>query len=288
MLVLVVLSQVLGCSPAEECEDCAAETEDTAAMVYSTEAPEPLWTAEEFGENLARIQAIGAPNPIDIGDAFVEIMAQGDEDCPGNGNELTTIPAGCDTDDGYHFAGIGWYYANESVTFEDGSTLDLSFSHGGDFEIIRPNGLRFAGGGGMAYITTPEESGLSTSFDIHGSWVDEQRLDWLVTGFSGVFEATVTRGDNGDWSYTATGGMGMGDDHISLTNATWDSTDACEGRMSGSISVRDERGYWTEWQVGDDCDDCGEVVFHEDTDLGEYCMDTTAWGHLLFQLSAPR
>ncbi len=281
---------IAACSSDKPCEDCEGSGgEDTAAMVYSVEEPDPLWTAEEFGENLERIISLGAPNPGDITDAYLEIMGQGDELCPGDVYNLSTVPEGCDTETGAHYAGIGWYYSMEWEDMPDGSQQALSYTHGGDFEIIRANGLRFAGGGGLAFLSDDSsEDSLTSEFDVHGTWVDEQRMDFLGIGFSGVYEATLRRDKDGGYAYSATGGIGLGEDHYYLDEATWDTDDACAGKMSGAIRVRDDRGFWTTWDVGDDCDDCGTVTFHEDNELGEFCLDTTEWGHLFYLLSTPR
>lgn len=292
MMRVSIVTLLVACGSGEPCEDCAetGDTEDTAAMVYSTGDPEPLWNADEVGEQLSAFMAVGAPNPRDICDVFSNIMALGDDDCPGDPYNLSTVPAGCDTDDGFHYAGIGWYYASDWLSLEDGGQVDLSYSHGGDFEIFYPSGLRFAGGGGMSYMSEQEDGELkiTSDFEVHGSWIDESRQDWLAAGFSGVYEATVTNYGDGDYGFTATGGIGLGSSHIFLDEATWDTTDACAGALSGAIHLRDARGFWTVWDLGDDCDTCGTVTFHEDDDLGELCLDTTEWGHLLFILSTPR
>lgn len=279
------------CQPPKAGEEGGGEAEtgdNLDAMVYSSEDPEALWTAEEMGEYLSELIALGAPNPIDITSAFRTIMTMGDEDCPNDIYNLSTIPEGCDTDAGYHYAGIGWYYASDWIETTDGGQIDISFSHGGDFEILYPDGKRFAGGGGMSYISERDGQTIVSEFEVHGSWVEQTRVDWLGVGFSGVYESTVTNYGGGDYAITMTGGIGVGDQHIYLDGATWDTTDACAGALSGAISVRDARGFWTEWKLGDDCDTCGSVTFHEDVDLGELCLDLTEWGQRLFALSTPR
>lgn len=291
MYRLVLPALLAACSSGEPCQDCEdTGAEDTAAMVYTGGDPDPPWTAEEFGEELSTLMAMGAPNPIDICDVFQTIMTYGDEDCPGDPLNLSTIPEGCDTDEGFHYAGIGWYYAADWIRFEDGTQIDLTFSHGGDFEILYPGGQRFAGGGGMSYESqrSDDELEIITDFEVHGSWIDSTRSDWLGAGFSGVYEATVSNYGAGEYGFTATGGIGVGEYDMLLDGVTWDTTDACAGKLSGAVELRDADGYWTRWDVGDDCDDCGEVVFHGDTELGELCLDTTDWGRLLFMLSTPR
>ncbi len=285
------LVALLACTPAAQPVELGEEAaEDTAAMVFDAEPPEPLWTADELGVALTRIMAIGAPNPIDIAQAFLDLMSRGDLICPGDDEYMLVPPEGCETAIGYRFTGVGWYESGQTYELEDGSRVDADFGHNGDYEITRPDGSRLTGGGGLAY-TTEYAGGASvtSTFDLHGSFKDEGREDWLAVGFSGVFEAVVYTSQDGGWAYGATGGIGLGDgDDLFLDGARWASDDACAGRLSGSIHLRDARGFWTEWALGDDCDDCGEVIFHESQSLGELCLETTAWGRELHRQSALR
>lgn len=290
MITCVLLAGLSGCE--DECgPDCAPArgSDDTAAMVYAVETPEPAWTAEELGAELEAFTALGAPNPAELGEVFLAAMQAGDENCPGeNVYALETAPEGCDTEDGYHFAGIGWFQFEDFVQGEDGEPVVFDFSHGGDFEILRPDGTRLAGGGGIAYSSELGEGETDTSIELHGSWIDDARRDWLGVGFSGVYEAAVHEAGPEHWSFAIDGGLGLGGRILSFDDVSWD-VDACpDGSPRGTFAMRDDRGYWTAWDVGDDCDGCGTVTFHDDVDLGELCLDLSAWGRLLYYMSIPR
>lgn len=280
--VSLLLPSLLGCAPAP------APGEDTAAMHLYLDAPEPLWGAEEVGAILSRIMGLGSPNPFDITQEFLSLMSAGDLSCPGHDEWMETPPEGCETNVGYRYQGVAVYEADAVLELADGTMVDARFGHSGDYEIFRPDGTRFAGGGGLAYDTLEETGSRTNLIELHGTFLDEGDEGWLRLRFSGVFVAAARSDADGGWAYAVTGGMALGDDVFSFEEVSWDSADACAGKARGTISLRDPRGYWTAWRLGDDCDLCGEVVFDEDQALGELCLDTTPWGQSLYLQNVPR
>lgn len=265
----------------------AGVAEDTAAMVYSTEPPEPLLTNDEIALALEALVALGAPNGHDIAETWLERLSHGDELCPGHPAVIEVPPGGCRTAEGWYFSGIGWYELSDSETGAGGETVELSYYNGGDFEIIPPDGLRFAGGGELRATTTDEEGTRTTAFELLGSWIDEGRSDWLGAGFSAVYTGTITGSPHGN-ALTLTGGLSVGDTDLYMDGLALDEAGACAGALMGTIAVRDARGYWSTLDLGDDCDACGAVTFHEDQDQGELCLDLSSWGQELIRMNAPR
>lgn len=264
------------------------EAEDTASMVFSTTDPEPVWSVEDFQAVVAQVLGRGTPSPAIIGDAYVQIMAEGDQDCPGHATEMQTDPAGCDADSGYRYAGIAWF--NYSTAQEiNGVEYAMNYSHGGDFEILTPQGERFAGAGGIAYISEYRDGVVTTGeVDVHGSWMASYRQDWLGEGFSGVYTVSLTTDMVSTFDFVIDGGISVGDVDLYFEAATWDTSDGCGGGFTGALSARDDRGYWTRWEVTDPCSACGAVVFHGDQDLGEMCLNIDGWGHqMAVQMSPP-
>lgn len=288
-LVVVVAAPLGGCTdPARGGDTSTPAAEDTASMVYSTDDPEPVWSAQDFQEILARVLGRGTPSPAIISDAYVQIMAQGDEDCPGGGTDMQTDPEGCEADSGYRYAGIAWF--NYAVPQEiNGVEVAMNYSHGGDFEILTPEGERFAGAGGIAYLSELKDGVVTIGkVDIHGSWIATYRQDWLGDGFSGVYTVSLTTDMASTFDFVLDGGISVGDVDMYFESATWDTSDGCEGSFTGALSLRDDRGYWTRWEVTDACSVCGELVFHGDQSLGEMCLDINGWGHeMAVQMSPP-
>lgn len=290
MVTLLIAVGLLGCA-APECAgacgdpaDPAPDGEDTAAMVYSSEPPVPEWTAEDVGEQIEALVALGAPNPVDLAQIFGDLMTRGDELCPGDTSQFEQIP-GCETADGYVYSGTAFLTVGEWL-FIDHDRVPIIWFHGGDFEIRRPDGTRFSGGGDLDY-TTEKGDALVSTFTLAGSWQDEARIDWLGQTFSGVYSAEVVRTET-DHAITLSGGIGVGDLDLNFVDMAWDSSGPCAGAATGALQVRGPRGYWYGWDLGHDCDACGAVTFHQDQDLGELCLDLTEWGNALYELSRPR
>lgn len=286
MLSSLVLLLACAPRPDETARDGRDSDEDTATMVYSVDDPPPYYTVAQIGALLEAVFALGVPNPDDIAETYGQLMSLGGGRCPGDDTDLYQPEGGCTTEEDTLYSGVGWYDVMETMVGGDGEQVELTYTHGGDFEIIDASGARFAGGGEIVVISHGEGDILFSDIDLAGTWVDTTRQDWLGVTMSSVYLATSRASPDGA-ALTITGGVGLGSTHLFLDNVTWDPEDACAGTMSGAIHVRDPRGYWSVWDVGDDCDLCGEVTFHNDQTLGELCLDTSAWGAAWQMLSAP-
>ncbi len=119
-----------------------------------------------------------------------------------------------------------------------------------------------------------------------GSWIDEDRQDWLGQGFSAVIDATLTRSDAGT-AVAITGGLSVAELNVYLDDLRFGTAATCPDGLAGAMRVRDERGYWTTWALGEDCDACGTVTFHEDQDQGELCLDLSDWADAMVAANTP-
>ncbi len=121
---------------------------------------------------------------------------------------------------------------------------------------------------------------------VQGSWRDESAEGWLGAGYSGVFLAIGEKNPDIQ-KLNISGGIAIGDKATHL-DLDWDLAGRCGGAAMGSIRLRDSRGYWYTWTLGDDCDTCGGVVYHEVDDLGDLCLDLQSYRERLFEvLSLP-
>lgn len=296
MATLLLAVGLIACSDsscASGCDERGSGQEDTAAMVYSTDEPPPLWTLDEVGQQLETLLSFGAPNPVDISETYQRVMAEGDELCPGDPRDLGQI-LGCTAENGYFYSGIAWLEVSETTQVEDHEVL-LDWYHGGDFEILRTDGTRFAGGGDLEYDTepleeedadTPIDGGLTT-FTVAGTWVDDSQSGWMGQGFSGVYTGELTV-SGPDYALSINGGVAVGELDLNFVEMGWSTAGDCQGATTGAVQLRDARGYWYEWDLGVDCDGCGQVIFHQDQDLGELCLDLDDWGGAMVALSRPR
>lgn len=277
-----------GCAGSATDDSGGGHGEDTAAMTWSGEEATPTLSLDDISAQLLALQALDAPNGQDITSTFLGHLEQGDESCPGGGEGHLNRPAdACQTSEGWYYEGIGWYDLNESEVGAGGEVIELSYYHGGDFVMFSPAGKRFAGGGDLLVVTTTAEGERVTEMDLKGTWVDEANPLWLGAGFSAVYTSTVTSSSEG-MRITLLGGMSVGSTDLFLDDLSYGTTGTCPGALTGALQIRDARGFWTEWALGDDCDTCGEVIFHGDQDLGELCLDLSGWGESLLWLNAPR
>lgn len=279
---LLALAACEAPAPADE-----RPAEDTAAMIYEAEDPEPLLSAEQVGEAILAAVALGAPSPAEIAETYAQAMEEGTDRCPGEGTDLYQVEGGCMTEARTLYAGVGWYDVGDEA-WVDGAMVEYSFAHGGDFEIRWEDGERFAGGGELEVLSDRlGDDLLSSSIYVAGSWEDTRRADWLGQRLSAVYTAELGVTEAGS-ALTLTGGFGVGELHLFLDALSWDPAGACAGVATGAVHVRDERGTWSAWELGSDCDACGPVIFHEDQDLGELCLDLAGWGEALVAASTPR
>jgi hypothetical protein len=243
-----------------------------AAPPYEAEVGEPTLTLDDLSQAITRFFEYGVPIPYDVGLVFYHLMGEGDEQCPGGEqNNLEYVICTASTD--YYYNGIGWFYEIES----DDRGRPVSWTHGGDFEIIRPDGTSFGGGGGMSFSS--EDLGddvWALTADVHGSWIDETRDDWLGLGFSAVLTVTGT-GDGETGDLLLDGGLGIGDDDAAFSSFGWDLDGDCGEMPIGELDFRDPEGGWYMWALGDDCDACGPVVYSPDTEMGEMCLDLSGY-----------
>lgn len=250
-----------------------ATSEDTAWMSYPAAGPTPELTPDDVGAILSAIAAQGGFNTQDIINAYHSAMSMGDELCPIGLTDMLNDVQGCTSRDGYNFAGIAWL---TEFAWDPPSGIPIDYFHGGDFVITTPDGRRMAGGGELLVEAVDVEDGREMTVDFKGSWVDERDDGWLGGGVSGVLAATV-RERASEHSATLDGGLAMGSTALDFQDLVFDMEPECPGGLRGTIAVRDARGYWTDWRLGDDCDACGAVLFHGDVDLGELCLELDAW-----------
>ncbi|MDP2312031.1 MAG: hypothetical protein Q8P41_03935 [Pseudomonadota bacterium] len=262
---------------ADDC-DTAAEPPigDTGVPIYVQEDPLPEMTAEDVGAALTEVLAHGFPNGPMLRDIYLGMMAEGDESCPGSETIITEeYILGCVAPSGYYYSGVCVYEGFE-ITDETGSTA--SWGLGGDFLLKYPSGAVFEAGGGATYMGHVGPDG-SQSFEstLRGTWADESSDLWVGEGFSGLFEASGGTTGGQPW-LNVHGGVAVGDADLFFDEVAWDWGGACAGKPVGAVHLRDPRGYWYVWTLGDDCDTCGNVVFHDEIELGELCLDLESLG----------
>ena len=251
----------------------AAPVEDTAWMSYPSDAPQPELSRDDVEAILQAIAAQGSFNTQDIINAYKAVMDMGDDHCPFGLPYMLSDVQGCTSLEGYDFAGIAWL---TEFDWDPRTGEPTAYFHGGDFAVTAPSGAQMAGGGELLVEATDVDDGREMTVDFKGTWIDEADDGWLGAGVSGVLTATIIERASTHQA-TLDGGLAMGSTALDFQNLVFDMDPSCASRLRGTLAVRDSRGHWTDWQLGDDCDACGEVYFRGAVDLGELCMELDEW-----------
>lgn len=259
-------------APAAELpEDSAASglPEDPGLPDVAGSAVEPSLSAEEVAATLS--EALGIlPDPVAVTAAYAELMARGDDYCPGNLYNITDIHLyGCDSRTGYHYEGVSHWLA-EPIDEETGAEMA---GVAGDFWIRTPDGELFEAGGHSVTMTAD----AFWMRELAGSWVWEGGEPWMAAGYSG----TLTLEEDASRGVRMSGG-------VQVLGVSWSATElmfasACGYGPEGRLGLRDSGGGWYALSFAD-CDPCATVTF-EGAELGEACVD---FGPFLAALEALR
>lgn len=227
--------------------DCPTYGEGGPADVESFH-PEPTLSGEQVLASVERAFPVG-----DVPDAYLARervdawVNSGTGGCPHGNNGTFNAPFdGCETEDGWWFAGLGVLVGDTNP--EGRGSFDLT----GDFVMRDPDGVEFRSGG----IVRVEQGDDQASLYIVGTWADGSQDTW-IRDFSGTLDAVIARD-----SLTWVGGISRGDDRIFLDVVA---TPTC---TDGRVMVRDVDG----WHVVDLECSCGVWSFEGDT-MGELCVD---------------
>jgi len=218
-------------------------------------------TAQDTADRIAGALQDGVPRPTPLIDAYLDLMANGDENCPGDLYQITDdFILGCEASTGYQYSGVS-DYINAS---KEGADYQLL---AGDFIIATPSGEEFRLGGGAELYTMPDGSSQSL---VGGSVTWEGGEEGWMSGGSSMWMIATTQNDR----FSLQGAVGMNNADLYFDEVYFDPS-VCDGPI-GSIRVRGDDDHWYTLTRQSDCDPCGTVTFH-DTDIGTGCADLSAW-----------
>lgn len=273
-----MLLSLLACTPevTDVPVDSVAAVEDTSPV---WERPDPAWTATQVGEQLALGLADGVPNPHPIQKLYAELMALGDETCPGDPEQLSNARqgiGGCTAESGAYYEGISSYAAGaEDVGAVLGGEryTEASWLLSGDFLLMDPDSNRFEFGGQARYVVSTSADETRWSAELAGTFRYEPSDSWIADIASNRVYISGVIPNQGAPETTIRGGMSNGAVDVYFEELVF-GTGGCAGPpASGVISLRGEEGGWYRLELRDDCSGCGDVVFDERVELGESCPD---------------
>jgi len=203
------------------------------------------------------------PRPSDVTDAYIHLMTLGDDECPGDTeNIMDQWVYGCDAATGYSYAGVTDWFSDE---YEHLGQLGDLVGLAGDFWIDTPEGHQLEAGGHCVTVTAP---GIWIG-EIAGSWTWTDGPEWVANGYSGNLRQEIYSG--GFISFSGAANI-LG---IHITGHNLVLPDACPGKALGGISLRDPSGGWYRMDF-EECTNCAELHF-EGAPMGEVCVDFSGY-----------
>ena len=265
---------------------CATPPEDTGAPPPADSGLEfaswselaPQWTKEEVGEELEAALSYGLPRGEVFRDHILALLAQGDADCPGHEDQISSVEyglEGCVADSGYTYRGILVY--EEEFDEDESTQVLLQKVSMADFEIIHPSGEIFYGGGSMDYerLQPLDANGHRESRAlIRGMWADPLHEEsWFSTGVS-TYLSMLMEEDNGETMLQLEGTLGIGGHHLYFNNIEFLSSDCDTQPRSGSIWIRQPDSSWFQLEFPADCG-CPDLMWNDTEAFGTLCVDTS-------------
>ncbi len=244
----------------------AEEEEDVGPPYVPTESS-PRWSADDVQAQLEAHLATAVPGLVQLHDAYLWIMGNGDADCPGSETQLIAVDPerGCTSESGFWYFG----FANYEVREDEGLS---GWVVAGDFELETSEGDRLSCGGHVGIDSLTDAQVRAGT--LLGSWRWSAASDSLGAPISaslfieqqmdesgGVVESSRLQGglttEAGSWSF---------DDFLVASS--------CPEGPSGLVRLYDSRrGHWYMLELEGDCSGCGVVRFGDGSRLGRVCPD---------------
>lgn len=232
-------------------------------------------TAADVEAGIARALAHGAPSASVVFARYLDLLDQGDADCPGSamagGFEVHGV---CTSAAGVTFSGVaGLVTMDERLDTTDGDWTGRYsvMTAPADFVITRADGTQLQAGGVLRY---EEQRGPSLQWtsQVAGTWADGDATGWLGEGFSGELHVQGEDRGGGERTLRFNGGYSAGVDTIGFDGVFLSDRDCPDGVFQGKLGLRLGDGQWAGLQF-DRCAACAEAVLDDGTALGEVCVD---------------
>lgn len=242
-----------------------------------------VWGPEDVAEIVQAMLGLGFPNPRAPYLAYLALMEQGDEACPGDPTQLVgqeMAQGGCTATSGVHYEGNTTLV---EVERSDETGAQRGFQLAGDFRIEGADGVVLEGGGTMLHSVTESAGGRRDWVaQSAGTWRHTRADDWLGRGISATVGVNGVSGSAGDDRLLLDGTLGIDGVFVEFESLSW--ADDCGGNPRGALHVRDPSGVWGTVSFGDRCDGCGDWVVEATAETGEVCLDLRSYGSAVVEL----
>ncbi len=288
--LLVLLATVAACGSASDGEGPSggvdsSSGDDTDSGVDSWVPPEaelpdyaPQWTAEEAAEIASSVFSPDTlPSALTVMEVYSELMARGDESCPGDPDIIKAPLTGCVSESGMEYVGVGHLVVDEEHDDEGGLTRWSGYTAIADFQMYTPEGETFVGAGTLVHgWSWSEAEGTKGSTILIGSWRYSAAPEpWLKDGISTSFQvASRDGGADGQGGLEFKGTLGTSETAVYFEEFDVALGDCAGHPSGGSLHLRQDDGSWVELEFEDGaCSSCAQVSWNGVEDLGEGCLD---------------
>jgi hypothetical protein len=288
-LLVVTLA---GCTSSPTPGDGGGDTDstvigDTAEEPLGGPSVEPDLTADEAVAAISAALRFSIPAFPILASTWDDVFENASDTCPPNylafGTFDVPLAEGCTTDEGWNFSGVG---GAQGDWLKSGDQYFFGWKT--DFNITDPEGEVFKGGGqGDASVAYDGAGSITYDLETYGIFEYPQGELWMAEGASLAYFATGTYSDDDDYG-TITGGYSYGGGETLYFDAfSWQRSE-CDGYPVGDIYFRDQSARWYRWRFdAKSCDGCGDVVFDDEVELGQACLDIrpalTGFGQLMLE-----
>ncbi len=279
MNVLLVALLLPACSAPEAPGPWVDATADDRWPVDSGTPRLPAWSAQGVADQVDLAVAKGIPTPQRVLSDYLDLLAHGDESCPGNYfEEGFVVLGGCDSADGYHFTGAAGVVREDQRSGEgEGWTGQLRISSApADYVITRPDQSRLIAGGTFFLEFRAQAERQEWAARIGGTFEDEAAEDWLGAAFSGMLNIDGTE-DPGGIRQRISGSLSVGGVAIDMQDVELQPSLCPDGFVGGTFRVRQEDATWSQLSLPKACGACGEVQWEGGESLGSGCIDPKPW-----------
>jgi len=241
-----------------------ADSAEPSLPSFTPPSAEAGYTPEALAAAFAGALAAGGPEPRRPRDVYLELMALGDQTCPGDPEQIVGLVLGCTAASGWTYSGVTEYLpaAKEG---REGWLLTA------DAAIYGPDGEIWLAGGHVALGR--QAAGADAWYwggEIQGSWTWDGEAGWLAPGVSAKMRVEGYR-DADAFSFAVEGGVAFGGVEVTFDALTLDA--ACPGGAQGVMSLRDPSGGWWRAEFEEACATCAALSFEGAPAGSPLCLD---------------
>ena len=252
-----------------------ASDDDWSHLIDEAEGSEPL-SAADVEPQLNAALALGIPNAGEVFSRYYELLADGDETCPGSalagGFEVF---GSCTAESGVVFSGVSSLDETDDRVYDGDEWVSGEYTirtSPADYIITRTDGTALEAGGFIQFRRSPEGEEYRWTVGVEGSWRDTAASGWLGEGVSSGLLIQGAGRDDRPGMMELDGAYTVGSASLAFDRLTVRPQDCASGFVQGSVSFRSGGGALVAVEFPS-CGACGPATLSDGTVLGEICVD---------------